>query len=82
MPVREMTDQEAEMIFGGGQIIFGMKRPTSSGQNSDSGTPPTSANPAQGSRLQDLQNLPVDPAAWAMKESASKGPSTTGNKQG
>ena len=28
MPVRRMTDQEAELIFGSGLVIVGMKRPT------------------------------------------------------
>jgi len=28
MPVRQMTGEESERIFGSGLVIFGMKRPT------------------------------------------------------
>jgi hypothetical protein len=34
MPVREMTDAEAERIFGGGLVIFGQKRPQPSSASS------------------------------------------------
>jgi hypothetical protein len=27
MPVRKMTDEEAERIFGGGFVVFGIKPP-------------------------------------------------------
>jgi len=30
MPVRQMTEEESERIFGSGFIIFGMKRPSRS----------------------------------------------------
>jgi len=30
VPVRQMTEEESERIFGSGFVIFGMKRPTGS----------------------------------------------------
>ncbi len=34
MPVRPMTDEEAERIFGSGRVLFGQKRPQPSGESS------------------------------------------------
>lgn len=41
MPVRPMTDEEAERYFGGGLVIFGQKRPRPSSESSE--TPASSS---------------------------------------
>lgn len=81
MPVRKLTQEETEKIFGSGVAIFGAKRPTSSAQNSDSEERPTSASPAP---LPDLQNLPEDPISGVERilQDRSKGQSTTDDPAG
>lgn len=57
MPVRPMTDAEAERIFGGGLVLFGQKRPQPSNENKQ-------ASPSEAPTVPtDLQNLPMDPAS-------------------
>ena len=84
MPVLpKATPEETLALFGNGQIVFGMKRRTSSAPKSEAATPASPAT-SQGSKLHDLQNLPQDPATAARKQSeaAFKARSTTGAEEG
>ena len=52
MPVRPMTDEEAEKFFGNGLVIFGQKRPlplskSSETVESSSASEPDTMKPAQ-----------------------------------
>ena len=66
MPVSIATPEETQALFGNGLILFGMKRPTSSSQNTPS---EMSDSPVESKQLHDLQNLPEDPALGAMRAS-------------
>jgi hypothetical protein len=59
MPVREMTDEEAERYFGSGLVILGQKPPQSSSGKS---------RPQESGQAIGLQNLPTDPANVLMGE--------------
>ncbi len=72
MPVRPMTDEEAERIFGGGRVLFGRMLPQLSSERF-----PASASEA----ATDLQNLPVDPALAPMQQTMDKAsPASTTEK--
>jgi len=47
MPVRPMTDEEAELYFGNGLVIFGQKRPQPSSKNSEPKESSSATDPMQ-----------------------------------
>lgn len=57
MPVRPMTDEEAEQIFGGGLVIFGQKRPLPSSESSETQESSSASEPD-----------PMQPAVDAIEE--------------
>lgn len=59
MPVRPMTDEEAELYFGNGLVIFGQKRPQPSSKNSE---------PKESSSATDL----MQPAQQALEEALKR----------
>ena len=73
MPVRPMTDEEAERIFGEGRVTFGHKRPQPSSESSTESESSEATAP-------DLQNLPVDPALAPMRETEARSQASTTEK--